>query len=114
MLDPFPYDLTPAGKNELLRWENVQLDKEAKQRKKDNFKINEANIFRTKNNKIKLKVADPFSDHARLYKVWISEQQKRGRVFKKKPRTPLLTERWSSQLRPSPSVFYKGRYMNFA
>jgi hypothetical protein len=37
MEDPFPYDLTPAENDEQRRWEKVQLDKEAKQRKKDNF-----------------------------------------------------------------------------
>jgi hypothetical protein len=73
MLDPFPYDLTPAEKEEQRLWERVQLQKEPKQRKKDNFKIKPANIFRAKNDKIKLKKADPFSDHGRLYKVWISE-----------------------------------------
>jgi hypothetical protein len=83
MQDPFPYDLTPAENNEQRLWERAQLQKEAKQRKKDNFKIKAANIFRAKNNKIKLNEADPMGDHMRLYKAWISEQQRRGRVFRK-------------------------------
>jgi hypothetical protein len=115
--DPFPYDLTPAENDEQYRWERAQLDKEAKQWKKDNFKISVANVFKPKNNKIKLKEANPMGDHMRLYKAWISEQQKRGRVFKKKPRRPLITDRWN--FKPpgaiiTPSVFYNGRYMNFA
>jgi hypothetical protein len=60
------------------------LDKEAKQQKKDNFKIKAANIFRARNDKIKLKEANLVGDHIRLYKTWISEQQRRGRVFRKK------------------------------
>jgi hypothetical protein len=75
--DPFPYDLTPAENDEQRRWEKVQLDKEAKKRKKDNFKISVANVFKPRNHKIKLREANPIGDHMRLYKAWISEQQKR-------------------------------------
>jgi hypothetical protein len=76
------------------------LQKEAKQRKKDNFKIQAANIFRAKNNKINLKEADPFSDHARLYKAWISER------VQKKPKTPLSTERWGPKIIGPPKLTY--------
>jgi hypothetical protein len=112
MLDPFPYDLTPAENDEQRRWEKVQLDKEAKQRKNDNFKIKAVNLFKPRNNKIKLKEANPIGDHMRLYKAWISEQRRRGRVFRKKPRKALPMERWGAS--KPPSVFYKGRYMSFA
>jgi hypothetical protein len=71
--DPFPYDLIPAEENEQHRWEKVQLEKEAKQRKKNNFTIKTINIFRRKNDKIKFKEADSLSDHIRLYRAWISE-----------------------------------------
>jgi hypothetical protein len=76
--DPFPYDLTPAENDEQHRWEKVQLDKEAKQKKKDNFKIKAANTFRARIYKIKLKEANPMGDHIKLYKAWISEQQRKG------------------------------------
>jgi hypothetical protein len=66
------------------------LDKEAKQRKKDNFKIKAANIFRARNDKIKLREANLVGDHIRLYNAWISEQQRKGRVFKKKPKSLFL------------------------
>jgi hypothetical protein len=72
--DPFPYDLTPVENDEQPRWEKVQLNKEAKQRKKDNFLIKAANMFRARNNKIKLKEANPGRDHIRLYNTWINEQ----------------------------------------
>jgi hypothetical protein len=36
---------------------------ETKQRKKDNFFIKAANMFRARNNKIKLKEANPEKDH---------------------------------------------------
>jgi hypothetical protein len=78
MLDPFPYDLTPAENDEQRWWEKVQLDKEANQRKKDNFKRKAVNLFRARNNKIKLKEANPMGDHMRLYDAWIREQQRRG------------------------------------
>jgi hypothetical protein len=114
--DPFPYNLTSAENDEQRRWETAQLDKEAKQRKKDNFKISVANVFKPRNNKKKLKAADPLGDHIRSRKTWISEQQKRGRVFRKKSRTPLPMDRW--HFKPPgviipPSVFYNGRYMDF-
>jgi hypothetical protein len=67
--DPFPYDLTPAENDEQRRWEKVQLDKEAKQRKKDNFLIKAANMLRARNNKIKLKEANPLGDHISLTKA---------------------------------------------
>jgi hypothetical protein len=96
--DQFPYDLTPAENDEQRRWEKVQLDKEAKKRKKDNFKISLANVFKPRNHKIKLKEGNPMEEHMRLYKAWISEQQKRGRVFRKKHRRPLIRERWHFKL----------------
>jgi gamma-glutamyl:cysteine ligase YbdK (ATP-grasp superfamily) len=46
-------------------------------------------LFRSKNDKIKLKEANSFSDHARLYEAWISEQQKKGGVFKYRSHGPL-------------------------
>jgi hypothetical protein len=36
---PFEYHLTPAESEEQRRWEKVQLDKEAQQRNKENFKL---------------------------------------------------------------------------
>jgi hypothetical protein len=87
--DPFPYDLTPAEKEEQRLWEKVQLEKKAKQGKKDNFTINAVNLFSGKNDKIKLKEANPILDHVRLYKVWICKQQKNGRVFKYRSHGPL-------------------------
>jgi hypothetical protein len=65
------------------------LKKEAKHRKKDNFTIKAVNLFRGKNDKIKLREANYFSDHVRLYKAWISEQQKKRRVFKYRSDGPL-------------------------
>jgi hypothetical protein len=62
------------------------LNKEAKQGKKGNFKIKAGNIFMGRNDKIKLKKANPLGDHIRLRKAWISEQQKRERVFRNKLR----------------------------
>jgi hypothetical protein len=50
-------------------------------------------MFRARNNKIKMREADPGRDHVRLYKAWISEQRKRGRVFRLKLRIPLITDR---------------------
>jgi hypothetical protein len=71
MQDPFPYDLTPAAEEEQRRWEKAQLEKKAKQRKIDNFTIKAVNLFRGKNDKIKLKEANSLSNHVRLYKVWM-------------------------------------------
>jgi hypothetical protein len=65
---------------EQRRWEKPQLEKEANPRKKDNFTIKTVNLFRGKNDKIKLKKANSFSDHVRLYKLWINEQQKRKSI----------------------------------
>jgi hypothetical protein len=56
------------------------VEKEAKQQKKQS---------RDKNNKIKLRETNSFSDHVRLYKRWISEQQKKGRVLKYRLHDPL-------------------------
>jgi hypothetical protein len=69
MQDSFPYDFFPAEEEEQRWWEKAQLEKEVMQRKKDNFTINAVNIFRGKNDKIKLKEANSFSDHVRLYKA---------------------------------------------
>jgi hypothetical protein len=80
---PFEYHLTPAEAEEQRRWEKVQLDKEAQQRKKDNFKIPVGNIFKGKNNKTKLKGTDTFADHVRLYKEWIELQRNKERTFPK-------------------------------
>jgi hypothetical protein len=44
----------------------VQLEKEVKQRKKDNFKIKAINIFRIKKNKMKLKEVNPSLDNKNL------------------------------------------------
>jgi hypothetical protein len=44
------------------------LEKEGKQRKKDIFSIKAVNLFRGKNDKIKLRETNSFSDHVRLYK----------------------------------------------
>jgi hypothetical protein len=69
MQDPFPYDLTLVENEQQRRWEKVQLKKEGKQRKKDNYKTKAVNLFRGKNDKIKLREANSFSDHARLHNV---------------------------------------------
>jgi hypothetical protein len=42
------------------------MELEAKQRKRDNFKIKAINLFRSKNNKLKLKEANPILDRKRL------------------------------------------------
>jgi hypothetical protein len=89
MQDRFLYDLTPVEEEDQRWWEKAQLEKEVKQWKKDNFVIKAVHLFRGKNNKIKLREANSFSDHARLYKAWISEQQKKGRVFKYRSHSPL-------------------------
>jgi hypothetical protein len=39
---------------------------------KDNFTIKAVNLFGGKNDKIKLREANSFSVHLRLYKAWIS------------------------------------------
>jgi hypothetical protein len=65
------------------------LKKEAKQWKKDNFTIKAVNIFRGKSDKMKFRETNSFSDYARLYKAWISEQQKKERVFKYRSHGPL-------------------------
>jgi hypothetical protein len=62
---PFEYHLTPAESEEQRRWEKVQLDKEAQQRNKKNFKISIGNIFKGKNNKTKLKGTNTFADHVK-------------------------------------------------
>jgi hypothetical protein len=56
--------------------EKVQLDKEAQQWNKENFKINIGNIFKGKNNKTKLNGTNTYGDHVRLYKAWIELQRK--------------------------------------
>jgi hypothetical protein len=88
MQDLFPYDLTTAEEEDKRRWEKAQLEKKAKERKKNNFTVKAVNLFRGKNDKIKLREANSFSDHVRLYKAWISEQQKKGRVFKFRTHNP--------------------------
>jgi hypothetical protein len=58
MQDQFSYDLTPAENDVYRQWKKVQLEKEAKQRKKDNFTMKAVNAFRSENDKIKLKEAN--------------------------------------------------------
>jgi hypothetical protein len=79
----FEYHLTRAETEKQRRWEKVQLDKEAHQRNKENFKISIGNIFKGKNNKIKLKGTNTYADHVRLYKAWIELQRKKRRTFHK-------------------------------
>jgi hypothetical protein len=45
---PFEYHLTPAENEEQRRWEKVQLDKEAQQRNKENFKISVGNLLKVR------------------------------------------------------------------
>jgi hypothetical protein len=85
----FPYDSTPTEDEEQHRWEKIQLKNEANQRRKNNFTIKVVNFFRSRNDKIKLKEVNSFSDHARLYKAWISEQKKKGKIFKYRTHCPL-------------------------
>jgi hypothetical protein len=69
--------------------EESTVGERSKVTEEDNFTINSVNLFRGENYKIKLKEANSFSGHVRLYKPWISEQQKKGRVFKYRSHSPL-------------------------
>jgi hypothetical protein len=69
MTDLFPYELTTTEDEHRIGWVDKYMELEAKQRKRDNFKIKAINFFRNKNNKLKLKEAIPILDRNILTNV---------------------------------------------
>jgi hypothetical protein len=60
MMDMFPYELIGTQNWQRSLWVKEQMEIEEKIRKRENIKIKAINLFRGKNNKLKLKEVDPF------------------------------------------------------
>jgi hypothetical protein len=90
MTDMFPYELDGNKNSQRSDWVKNKMQLQGIQRKRDNFKIKAINLFRSKNNKLKLKEVNPVLEERRLTNEWINNEKKRGVVFKfrTRARTP--------------------------
>jgi hypothetical protein len=90
MTDMFPYELDGYEEWQRERWVKEKMRLRKRMRKRENIKIKAINLFRSKNNKLKLKEVNPVLEERRLTNEWINDQKKNGHVFKfrTRARTP--------------------------
>jgi hypothetical protein len=90
MTDIFPYELDGYQDWRREPWVNEKMRLRKTMYKRENIKIKAINLFRSKNNKLKLKEFNPVLEKRKLTNEWINNEKKRGVVFKfgTRARTP--------------------------